>query len=89
MCFTLFWLNLLPFAFVHRAAFLYHYLPALFYAELLTVVFIDGFGGRLRVPLLYTLLISSCLCYCYFAPWVYAIPLSLAEHQSLKWISSW
>ena len=39
-------LNLLPYFFVKRSCFIYHYMPALFYGELMTALLIDKMAGE-------------------------------------------
>ena len=38
-------LNLLPYIFVNRSCFIYHYMPALFYGEIMTALFFDKVAG--------------------------------------------
>jgi len=40
--------NLLPYIPVKRSAFLYHYLPGLYYAEILLAVVVNALPARLR-----------------------------------------
>ncbi|MDP1629015.1 MAG: hypothetical protein Q8L57_00175, partial [bacterium] len=66
--------NLLPFIFVGRVAFLYHYLPALTFALILLAIKIDRMLGPRKSPLIFLgLLILSFLI---LTPLSYGLPMS-------------
>lgn len=84
------WLcNLIPYVLVDRAAFIYHYLPGLFYGELLCGLLVDLLPSRLRalsVCILVTLMGAALI---YWSPWVYAFALPLEKHAQRRWLPRW
>lgn len=84
------WLiNLIPYILVSRAAFVYHYMPALLYAELATAILVDKVSGNqvgFVVQVLSAIVIGVWLL---FAPWVYGIPMSRDYHAALRWTDGW
>ena len=79
-------LNLAPYALIARTCFAYHYMPALVYGRLLIALLVDSFLGA-----------GGCAAACaavtaawvYWAPWVYALPLSFEEHAARRWMEKW
>ena len=43
--------NLLPYVLVTRSCFIYHYMPALMYGEIMTALLVDKLAGRKFMPL--------------------------------------
>jgi len=82
-------LNLLPYIAVERSAFLYHYIPGLFYAELLTALVIDRFPKSYKLALVILILTLEVAAFIYWAPWVYAISLSKVAHDKRRWLPRW
>jgi dolichyl-phosphate-mannose-protein mannosyltransferase len=84
------WLcNLLPYILVDRSAFVYHYLPGLLYAQLLTGAMVDQLPRRARfvtMALIFSAIISA---FVYFSPWTYCFPLSSEEHAQMRWFGRW
>lgn len=88
----LFWgwlINLLPYILVDRSAFVYHYLPGLIYAQLLSGVMIDQLPMKLRVFSALVLMSVSIACFVYYAPWIYCTPLTSEEHSARRWLRRW
>jgi len=84
------WLtSLLPFVLVDRTSFLYHYLPALMYGELLAALLVDQLPRRLRVVACVALSTAAMVAFLYWAPWVYALPRSSDWHQTRRWMARW
>lgn len=84
------WLtSLLPFVLVDRTSFLYHYLPALMYGQLLAALLVDQLPRRLRYLVCCLILCAVLTAYVYWAPWVYALPRTSDWHQSRRWMSRW
>lgn len=86
--------SLLPYALVQRTSFVYHYMPPMYCAVLLTAALLDRAAlalraGGARIALAGALLIASCCTYLYFAPWVYAIPLPWQQHEAMQWLPRW
>ncbi|GJQ10438.1 hypothetical protein GpartN1_g2229.t1 [Galdieria partita] len=82
-------LNLLPYVAVERSAFLYHYIPGLFYAELLTALVIDKFPKSYKFAFIIVILILEVVAFVYWAPWVYAISLTKIAHDKRRWLPRW
>jgi dolichyl-phosphate-mannose--protein O-mannosyl transferase len=83
-------LNLLPYVGVKRSCFAYHYMPALMYAELVTPITMDRvFGPKYMGLATKLLLVLYTAGFLYFAPWIYALPLSADEHAARRWLRRW
>jgi len=66
--------NLLPYVLVTRSCFIYHYMPALMYGEIMTALLVDKLAGRKFMPLACKVILAVVLAvWLHFAPWVYAI----------------
>jgi len=86
------WLvNMLPYIGISRCAFLYHYLPGLWYGELLAGVMLHGAVRSVpaRRAICATLIIASACVYAFFAPWVYALPLTPPQLKAHQWLPRW
>lgn len=91
-CTFLFWgwlINLLPYILVDRSAFVYHYLPGLIYAQLLSGVLTDMLPFSLRIVVLTATMVAVIATFFYYAPWIYCIPLTSAEHAARRWLPRW
>jgi dolichyl-phosphate-mannose-protein mannosyltransferase len=89
-CFVVFWLNLLPYLGVKRSTFIYHYMPALVYAELIAARTLDALLPRKAVPVAaraYILLILAV--FVFYVPWIYALPLNSEGHARRRWLPRW
>jgi len=82
-------LNLLPYILVSRAAFVYHYMPALLYAELATAIVVDKLSGKYLNTVAQVLGGVVLAVWLMFSPWVYGIPMSKDYHASLRWMKGW
>lgn len=82
-------LNLFPYIAVDRSAFLYHYIPGLLYAQLLTALMIDSFPKQGQKWVVLILVIVESAAFIYWAPWIYCIPLSTAQHQKRRLLPRW
>ena len=86
-CFVVFWLNLLPYLGVKRSTFIYHYMPALVYGQLITARTFDALLPRRSVPAYaraYLLIILAV--FVFYVPWIYALPLNSEGHQRRRWL---
>lgn len=81
--------NLLPYLLVHRAAFIYHYLPGLFYGQLLSGLMIDFLSPKMRLLIVTLLCISMAAAFVYWSPWIYGLPLTLQQHAARRWLPRW
>lgn len=86
-CYTL---NLLPYIMVARSAFIYHYMPALMYGEIMTALMFEQLVGpsrmRSAMKVVLTLILAVWL---FYAPWVYAFPLTSEGHARRRWYRRW
>ncbi|MCS7101106.1 MAG: phospholipid carrier-dependent glycosyltransferase [Burkholderiaceae bacterium] len=80
--------NLLPFVFIGRIMFLYHYLAALCVA-LLAVGFLLDRCGPYRNALGIALLALAAAAFLYFAPLSYALPLAPEQFEARFWVRGW
>lgn len=79
--------NMLPFMFVNRGFFLYHYMPALLFAILGLGFLVDKMAKK--VVWIATLLLFAGACFIYFAPLSYGLHLSNANFDQHFWVDSW
>jgi len=79
-------LNLLPYVLVTRCTFLYHYIPAAWWAQLLAAVVVDGLPPKPRRAVVGVALVAIAAAYVFWAPWIYATPLSAAAHARRRWL---
>ncbi|KAA8499939.1 Dolichyl-phosphate-mannose--protein mannosyltransferase 1 [Porphyridium purpureum] len=85
-----FLINLLPYIGIERCAFLYHYLPGLWYAILMLGLLLQiALGPRARVTVSICLCVLAAAAFWYFSPWVYGTPISLEHKASLQWLPRW
>lgn len=90
-------LHFVPFAFINRPMFLYHYLSALIFAILLTCVLLwflfdwqmRRFGQRAVTQTSWMMAIVVLLGFLYFVPLSYGWPLTPAELQQHMWLPTW
>ena len=89
-CTVAYALNLLPYLGVTRQAFVYHYMPGLYYATLLTAVTVELLvPERYRNAVVTTIVAAVVVTYVYMTPWVYGFPTSFEAHARRRWIKSW
>ena len=89
--------NFLPFVFIERPMFLYHYLFALLFSILITCVMTtilfdwlgSKYGGKLSHQLHWLLLVIIVLSFLYFLPLSYGWPLSGGDLQQHMWLQTW
>ncbi len=88
-CFTAYALSLLPYVGVTRAAFIYHYMPALLYGEIAAALIIERLAGDLASHAFRVTTFFVVAIWVYFAPWVYYLPLPQADIEQRRWLKSW
>lgn len=84
-----YFLNLLPYIFVQRCYFLYHYLPALTYGQLTFGIVLDGLPTRVRRIVGVCALATVLAAFVYWAPWVYAFRIHIEAFKNRRWMSRW
>lgn len=84
-------LNLMPYIGIKRCTFLYHILPSFQIASIMTAYILQKIPAKDRVREFVCGLIIFCMfeAFVYWSPWVYALPRSQEEHQSLRWMPRW
>ena len=89
-CLWVYILNLLPYVLVNRSAFIYHYMPALMYGEVIASLMVEQIVGKRNMPLGMKLIMLVVLCsFAYYAPWVYAHPLTSEGHARRRLLKRW
>ena len=85
------WLfNLLPYIAVTRQAFVYHYLPGLFFAQLLSTQLLEGLlPSSWHVPVYRAVGIVVCAVFVFYMPWIYSLPLTPEGHEMRRWLKTW
>ena len=88
-CYIWYAANLLPYMGVARSCFAYHYIPALLVAEMFSAVLVERWAGvHARSVAAYVCAVVIAV-FIYFAPWVYALPLTANGHAQRRWMSGW
>lgn len=86
-------LHYLPFYIMARQLFLHHYLPALYFAILLSCAGFDlvtsTLRPRVRLQIAAVLLVIAIWNWSYFSPLVYGLPWTKAKCQKAKWVKTW
>lgn len=81
--------NLAPYVLVDRPAFLYHYIPSLMYAQLLAGQLVDMLPPRPRRAVVAVGVAAMAAALVFWAPWIYALPLTKAGHLRRQWMPKW
>lgn len=85
-----YFINFLPFIFIGRVMFLYHYACALVFGILAIIILINKIKGENERKITATLLlIIVTMSYIYFSPLTYGLALNDTQLQNRIWISSW
>ncbi|CAN8063688.1 unnamed protein product [Agarophyton chilense] len=82
-------LNLVPYMFVERCYFNYHYLPALTYGQLLLAVLVDVLPRPVRYPALFLIISTTSAAFVYWSPWIYGTTITFGFHRQLQWMPRW
>eukprot|EP00301_Raphidiophrys_heterophryoidea_P003957 c1175_g1_i1.p1 GENE.c1175_g1_i1~~c1175_g1_i1.p1 ORF type:complete len:557 (+),score=103.73 c1175_g1_i1:1-1671(+) len=87
--------SILPYALISRACFIYHYMPSLVFAILLTGVLFDvSFNAWsvphwLRVVIVSNLIVAFTWAFYFFAPLSYGDEMTFNENKARRWFESW
>lgn len=81
--------NLLPYILVSRSAFIYHYMPALLYGELIFGVLVDRLFNQFAPTVTKYMTLAVLLVWLHFAPWVYCLEATLDDHARRRWLKGW
>lgn len=82
-------LNLLPYILVERCYFLYHYLPALTYGQILTAFLVDSLPRIPRLLLTVLISVSVVAAFIFWAPWMYCLPIDFEGVKRRQWMPGW
>lgn len=88
-CFTCYSLNLIPYIPVTRSCFVYHYMPALLYGEILAALTVERWCGRFTPLVAKYILAVVIIVFIYYMPWVYSIALTAEGHERRRWLPGW
>ena len=81
--------NLLPFIFIGRVMFLYHYETALVFSIIGIALLLDMIPHSKKRAVVIAIIGLSTLAFIFFSPLTYGTPLSNAELANRMWFSSW
>lgn len=82
-------LNLVPYMFVERCYFLYHYLPASAYGQLLVALLVDSLPRRIKFVGMAVVGFSVFAAFVFWAPWVYCLPIDYEGIARRQWMPRW
>lgn len=82
-------LNLLPFIFIGRVMFLYHYLTALIFAILILAYLLDKAKFKHKRIAYNTILAGSLILFLFFSPLTYGLQTPDWYYESTVWLPSW
>ena len=82
-------LNWLPFIFIGRVMFLYHYLTALVFAILILAYSLDKYDFRRKKIAFNAILISSVILFLFFSPLTYGLAIQEWYYNLLVWLPGW
>jgi dolichyl-phosphate-mannose--protein O-mannosyl transferase len=89
-CLAVYLLNLAPYMAVNRSTFIYHYMPALAYGELIVARVIEHLVGPKHLATATKLyLLGIGLVWAYFTPWIYSPALTNDGHERRRFINRW
>lgn len=82
-------LNIAPFVLVKRCYFLYHYLPALMYGQILVAVMMDRLPRGKRIKVLTVVAMGVVSAFVFWSPWVYSFTMDYKGFLRRQWMSRW
>lgn len=81
--------HLLPFFFIHRVMYLYHYQSALLFAILILAFFVEKRFPVQKKKIFQLVIGASILSFLFFLPLIYGIPVSTTIFRLFMWFPSW
>lgn len=81
--------SMLPTMVVYRSGPLYQYLPGLFFAQALGACGFDLIPPKGRPAAAAAMIAAMLAAFVYWAPWVYATPLTMQAHTARRWFPRW
>lgn len=89
-CLAMYLLNMAPYMAVNRSTFIYHYMPALVYGELIVARVIEQLAGPKHLATAVKLYLAGIgLVWAYFLPWIYSAALTNDGHERRRFINRW
>jgi len=89
-CLWVYALNLLPYILVNRSAFIYHYMPALMYAEIIGSMMVETLVTKRHMPNAMKVIMFVVVAgFLFYAPWVYSTPLTGEGHARRRLLKRW
>ena len=88
-CVAAYCINLIPYLGVARSTFIYHYMPALIYGELLLARVIEHIAGKHTPIASRVVLLVVGLVWLHYTPWIYGFPLTNDGHARRRWNPRW
>jgi len=89
-CLWVYALNLLPYILVNRSAFIYHYMPALMYAEIIGAMMVEILVEKRNMPnAMKVIMVVVVASFMFYAPWVYSTPLTGEGHARRRLLKRW
>jgi dolichyl-phosphate-mannose--protein O-mannosyl transferase len=88
-CVAAYCINLIPYLGVARSTFIYHYMPALIYGELLLARVIEHIAGKHTPVAARVVLLVVGLVWLHYTPWIYGFPLTNDGHARRRWNPRW
>jgi len=83
-------INLLPYLGVARSTFLYHYMPALCFGQIITARLLEVcVPARWHSAVFKAYLLVVVAVYLHFAAWIYAFPLQPEAQDRRRWMPRW
>lgn len=81
--------NLLPYIFVERCYFMYHYLPALKYGQIIFGLMIDSLPKKVGKSIAAVTIVTVFGAFIYWSPWVYYLTLHFDDFKKRRWMPRW
>jgi dolichyl-phosphate-mannose--protein O-mannosyl transferase len=82
--------NLLPFIFIGRVMFLYHYLSALIFAIIILAYLIDQMKvSKAKTSVIIALIVLFGASFIFFSPLSYGLPMGTKQQNERFWFKSW
>lgn len=81
--------SMLPTMVVYRSGPLYQYLPGLFFAQALGACGFDLIPPKMRPAAAAVMITAMMAAFVFWAPWVYATPLTMQEHAARRLLPRW
>ena len=82
-------LNLLPFIFIGRVMFLYHYFTSLIFAIIILAYSLDKLTEKNKKTVFNSVLVGSVILFLFFSPLTYGLSIPEWYYDLMTWLPSW